>query len=106
MSIDELETQVVPAPNEGSLFTAHATLQVPLTVELDDLRDALEAVTPDLMVELDAALIDEPDRIGFGDDAAVAGERYVLDVHPRRSFAVGWRGWLGMLVPGARATLD
>lgn len=53
VSIDELETAVAPAPQGGSLFIANAVLELPHSLELDELRVALEAVAHDLMVDLD-----------------------------------------------------
>lgn len=53
VSIEELETTVVPAPMGGHLFEAEATLQAPAGVGLEDVQDLLEAVAQDLMVDLD-----------------------------------------------------
>lgn len=53
VSIDELETEIVPAPMGGMLFRAEARLEVPPGVDLEAVRDDLEALTPDLMVDLD-----------------------------------------------------
>ena len=53
VSIDELETTVAPAPQGGNLFIANAVLELPTGREIDELRDALEAVALDLMVDLD-----------------------------------------------------
>lgn len=53
ISIEELETAVVPAPMGGHLFQAEATLEAPPGIELDDVQDLLEAVAQDLMVDLD-----------------------------------------------------
>ena len=53
VSIDELETTVAPAPQGGNLFIANAVLELPAGREIDELRDALEAVALDLMVDLD-----------------------------------------------------
>jgi len=53
VSIDELETTVAPAPQGGSLFIAHAVLELPAGLDIDVLNDALEAVAHDLMVDLD-----------------------------------------------------
>jgi glycine cleavage system regulatory protein len=52
VSIDELETETVPAPQGGHLFKAQATLEVPEGTTLNDLYEALEAVSADLMVDL------------------------------------------------------
>lgn len=53
VNIDDLETEVVPAPMGGMLFRAEARLEVPVGVDVEVVRDALEALTPDLMVDLD-----------------------------------------------------
>ncbi len=53
ISIEELGTEIVPAPMGGHLFQAKANLNVPNSVSIDDLQDALEAVAQDLMVDLD-----------------------------------------------------
>ncbi|NNC81895.1 MAG: amino acid-binding ACT protein [Acidimicrobiales bacterium] len=52
VSIDELETETVPAPQGGHLFKAQASLEVPAGTTINDLYDALEAVSADLMVDL------------------------------------------------------
>ena len=52
VSIDELETETVPAPQGGSLFKATAVLELPEGLSADTLHDALEAVAHDLMVDL------------------------------------------------------
>lgn len=52
VSIDELETETVPAPQGGSLFKATAVLELPAELAADELHDALEAVAQDLMVDL------------------------------------------------------
>jgi len=53
VSIDELETATAPAPQGGDLFIANAVLELPSGLSVDELRTALEAVTHDLMVDLD-----------------------------------------------------
>ncbi|MGI9596392.1 MAG: glycine cleavage system protein R [Acidimicrobiales bacterium] len=53
VSIDELETAVVPAPMGGMLFEAKATLEAPEGVSVGDVQDALEALAQDLMVDVD-----------------------------------------------------
>ncbi|MGH1504564.1 MAG: glycine cleavage system protein R [Acidimicrobiales bacterium] len=58
ISVAELETEVVPAPMGGLLFQAEADLAVPASVPLDEVRAALEALSPDLMVDLDP--VDQP----------------------------------------------
>ena len=52
VSIEELETEVGPAPQEGNLFTAHALLEVPADQTVDSVQAALEEVALDLMVDL------------------------------------------------------
>ncbi|MGI9608726.1 MAG: glycine cleavage system protein R, partial [Acidimicrobiia bacterium] len=52
-SIDELETEVVPAPNGGRLFNARATVVLPAGVELETVEAAIESVSHDLMVDVD-----------------------------------------------------
>lgn len=52
VSIDEFETETVPAPQGGHLFKAQASLEVPTGTTINDLYDALEAVSADLMVDL------------------------------------------------------
>lgn len=54
VSIDELETAVAPAPQGGNLFIANAVLELPAGLTLEAVRAALESVTHDLMVDLDA----------------------------------------------------
>ena len=58
VSIDELETEVVPAPMGGHLFRAVATIEAPPDESVDELQAALEAVASDLMVDND--LTDAP----------------------------------------------
>ena len=53
ISIDELETEVSPAPQGGNLFTARASLEFPADVSVEDVRAALEDVAHDLMVDLE-----------------------------------------------------
>ena len=53
VSIDELETAVAPAPQGGNLFIANAVLELPEGMSVDQVRDALESVAHDLMVDLD-----------------------------------------------------
>lgn len=52
VSIDELETEIVSAPQGGNLFQARAKLHLPETASIDHIRQALEAVATDLMVDL------------------------------------------------------
>lgn len=53
VSIDELETEVGPAPQGGHMFTARAFLELPPGMSDDDLRTVLEDVAQDLMVDID-----------------------------------------------------
>ena len=53
VSIDELHTETVPAPQGGHLFHARARLEVPVAVPLDELEKVLESIAQDLMVDLD-----------------------------------------------------
>lgn len=52
VSIDELETEIEPAPMGGKMFKARAVLDVPSGVSLEDLNEALEDIAQDLMVDL------------------------------------------------------
>ena len=59
--IEELQTEVTPAPMSGELlFRASARLTAPPTVTLDALRRQLEALAGELMVDLDVDSADEP----------------------------------------------
>ena len=54
VSILELETQTTSAPMSGeSLFEARATLRIPPELSHDELRDVLEDIANELMVDLD-----------------------------------------------------
>ena len=54
VSILELETRTSSAPMSGEpLFEAKATLRVPNELALDDLRETLEDIANELMVDLD-----------------------------------------------------
>ncbi len=53
VSIEQLDTAVVPAPMGGTLFEAEATLEAPLDLPLDDVREALESLAQDLMVDVE-----------------------------------------------------
>ena len=53
VSIDQLETEVVPAPQGGRLFRARAELEAPVDIDRAALESQLEAVAHDLMVEVD-----------------------------------------------------
>lgn len=53
INVESLTTQVAPAPMSSEpLFHAEALLAVPLTLSLDLLRDKLESLADDMMVEL------------------------------------------------------
>jgi len=52
LSIEELETEVVPAPMGGHLFRATAKVIGPGGISLDDLHDELETATPEMVIEL------------------------------------------------------
>ncbi len=53
VNIEELITEVSGTPMSGTpMFRASAELQAPATLELSDLRAALEAVAGDLMVDI------------------------------------------------------
>jgi glycine cleavage system regulatory protein len=54
VNIEELETDVESAPMSGEvLFRAHAHLRVPSTVTVDVLRQQLEALAGELMVDVE-----------------------------------------------------
>jgi len=53
VNIEELETETTSAPMSGdSLFRARATLRIPATTTLGQLRGVLEALAGELMVDL------------------------------------------------------
>lgn len=53
-SIDELETGVFTASMSGEkLFRAHARIVLPAALSVADLREALEEIAQDIMVEID-----------------------------------------------------
>ncbi len=53
ISFDELETETVEASMAGgSLFKARATVHLPESVDLDDVREQLEAVANELTVDI------------------------------------------------------
>lgn len=59
VNVEELETECIDAPMSGELlFKAHATLSLPNGLELSVLRERLEAIASDLMVDLQ--LVEEP----------------------------------------------
>lgn len=56
VNVEELATEIVSAPMTGEpLFQAEALLKVPASASLDELRRDLEAVSQDLMVDLELA---------------------------------------------------
>jgi glycine cleavage system regulatory protein len=53
INVDELITECTSAPMSGEiLFTAKASLRIPLGSPMDEIQDALEEIADDLMVEL------------------------------------------------------
>ena len=53
VNVDELESECESAPMSGGmLFKARASLRVPAEVSIDALREALEEIANDLMVDL------------------------------------------------------
>lgn len=53
VNVDELTTEQSVAPMSGeSLFRANAELRAPLDLDVDDLREKLEAIAQDLMVDI------------------------------------------------------
>ena len=53
MNIEHLETEVTSAPmSVDALFHARATVRVPETIASDRLREVLEALAGELMVDL------------------------------------------------------
>ncbi|MFT6915569.1 MAG: glycine cleavage system regulatory protein [Motiliproteus sp.] len=55
VTIRNLKSHCAPAPMSAEiLFHADLDVQVPISVSCDQLSDALEALTPELMVDLDA----------------------------------------------------
>jgi len=60
VNVDELETERSPAPMSNEpLFTARATLRAPLELDIEKLRETLEAIAHDLMVDLSLVDFDE-----------------------------------------------
>ena len=53
VSIEELETEVVPAPMGGHLFSARAVVDAPSTESIDEIQADLEGLAQDLMVDID-----------------------------------------------------
>ena len=59
VSIDEFETETRAASmSGGSLFFARANLSVPQTMPIEDLREALESLADELMVDVDLDRVD------------------------------------------------
>ncbi|HET6415751.1 MAG TPA: ACT domain-containing protein [Polyangiales bacterium] len=53
VNVDELNTECEGAPwSGGTLFKAMAKLRAPRTLDLDQLRESLEAIAGDLMVDI------------------------------------------------------
>lgn len=60
INVESLTTEVAPAPMSSEpLFHADAVLAVPLTLSLDLLRDKLESLADDMMVELNLRTSEE-----------------------------------------------
>ncbi|MDG9925930.1 MULTISPECIES: glycine cleavage system protein R [unclassified Pseudomonas] len=60
INVESLTTEVAPAPMSSEpLFHADAVLAVPLTLSLDLLRDKLESLADDMMVELNLRTAEE-----------------------------------------------
>jgi len=54
VNVEELETACTSAPESGTpLFKAKASLHVPTDVSTDEVRDGLEQIATDLMVDVD-----------------------------------------------------
>ncbi|HJP32520.1 MAG TPA: ACT domain-containing protein [Candidatus Latescibacteria bacterium] len=61
VNIEELATESVDAPMSGGLlFKATARVRLPPDVSIDDLRQSLEALGHDLMVEISLADVEGP----------------------------------------------
>lgn len=54
-SIDQLETETVPAPQGGHVFRADAVIELPIGLDVDALESDLEEIAQDLMIDLDVA---------------------------------------------------
>jgi glycine cleavage system regulatory protein len=53
INVDELDTNVTSAPMSGEpLFSARASLRVPSSVPLEELRETLEKIANEMMVDL------------------------------------------------------
>jgi glycine cleavage system regulatory protein len=55
VSIDQLETETMPAPQGGYLFRAEALLELPAGLDAALLEQDLEAIAQDLMIDLEIA---------------------------------------------------
>lgn len=54
INIVEMNTQCTSAPNWGNpVFNADVTIAKPSSVDLDELKEAIEAISDDLMVEIE-----------------------------------------------------
>ncbi len=63
VSIEQLETSTISAPMSAEqLFEATASLRLPADLDLDTLRDALEDIANELMVDLDVSMLTPPER--------------------------------------------
>jgi glycine cleavage system regulatory protein len=59
VNVEELETSIVSAPMSGeTLFRARAQLRVPPGLRLEELRETLEKIANELMIDL---TVDQPD---------------------------------------------
>jgi glycine cleavage system regulatory protein len=53
INVDDLQTECTSAPMSGEiLFNARASLRIPVDVAVDELREALEEIADDLMVDI------------------------------------------------------
>jgi glycine cleavage system regulatory protein len=63
VNIEELDTEVTSAPMSGeTLFRARAQLRIPATMSAEQLRDVLEAIAADVMVDVTLAEAPEQER--------------------------------------------
>ncbi len=53
VNIEELSSEVVPAPMGGEMFKAQAVVEAPASIDLGELQDIIEAVATDLVVDVD-----------------------------------------------------
>ena len=60
VNIDELATEVVPAPMGGTLFQAEAVLEAPAGLTATEIETELEAISPELMIDVEPLTADEP----------------------------------------------